>query len=92
MPHKEADMLTQTQSVIFIQPRTIDVISRIREEWEEVAEGESLVDVKGSVGMLLAEIAEALGLSPEEQRAALGAKLFEDVSRLLNDTLFRIRT
>lgn len=85
-------MLKQTQPIVLVQPCPINAISRIREEWEEAAEGESLVEVKASVGLLLAEIVEAFGLSVEEQRAALGAKLFEDVSRLLNDTLYRIRS
>jgi hypothetical protein len=55
-----------------------NALATIREEWEVAAEGESLVDIAASVGLLLLDIAVKLGMTPDEQKMALGAKLYQD--------------
>jgi hypothetical protein len=62
----------------------VNAIARIREDWEH--EEESLVDVQASVGVLLADVVEALGFSEEEKIAALGPSLYNDVEQLLQVT------
>jgi hypothetical protein len=66
-------------------PRTkiIDVLTKLRQEWEQAAEGENLVELDGSVGLLLADLAIAIGLTPEEQVQALGADLVNELQGML---------
>jgi hypothetical protein len=52
----------------------------VREEWEEALEGDNLVDARASVGLLLLDLTEAIGLRPDEQVEALGHSLSEVVS------------
>ena len=63
-------MLTQSNPVI----SRLDVIgslARLREEWQEAVDGQSLIDVQGSVGLLLGDVVMLLGLSADEQSAVL---------------------
>ena len=67
-------MFTQSKSAI---PR-LDVIgslAQLREEWQEAVDGESLIDVQASVGLLLGDVVMLLGLSADEQNAVLGEDL-----------------
>jgi hypothetical protein len=57
------------------RPQVVQAIQKMREEWEEAAEGASLNKVKGSVGYLLDDFARLLGLTPEECAQALGYSL-----------------
>ena len=50
---------------------------RVREEWEEALEDGDLVSNQASVGLLLLDLTEAIGLRPEEQEEALGHSLSE---------------
>ena len=59
-------MLIRTQEVIVRQNQVVDTLARIRKEWELTADGESLVEVEASVGLLLADIVVALDLPPVE--------------------------
>ena len=68
-------MLIETQAMIVCQKGAVDALAKIRKEWELTADGESLVDVEASVGLLLADIVVALGLPPVEIVQVLGAKL-----------------
>jgi hypothetical protein len=44
-----------------------------------VADGEHLVDIRSWVGLMLLDIVEVLGLTPEEQRIILGEALYLDM-------------
>lgn len=50
-------------------------LARLREEWHEAVDGESLIDVQASVGLLLGDVVMLLGLSADEQVAVLGEEL-----------------
>ena len=52
--------------------KLVEALGRIRAEWEEAAEGEPLIAVEGSVGLILADLALGVGLNPEEMIRALG--------------------
>jgi hypothetical protein len=55
--------------------KIIETLKAIRTEWEEAAAGEDLQVVQGSVGLLLLDIAEGLGLNVQERTVALGSNL-----------------
>ena len=52
----------------------------MRQEWEEAADGESLLSTKGSVGHILADVTKALDLSEDERLEVLGANLYVDLN------------
>ena len=66
----------------FVRPRSkgaaVAALATIRREWEVAAEGESLVQVQTSVGLLLLDVAAKLGLTQEEQKSVLGARLYRE--------------
>jgi hypothetical protein len=66
----------------FVQPGTqtgaVAALANIRKEWELAAEGESLVKLQASVGLLLLDVAAKLGLTQEEQKSVLGARLYTE--------------
>ena len=66
------------------RPFNFQAIMGIRHEWEMAARGDSLIEVNGSIGYLLADVALALGLSESELKLALG-----DVADELADGLRR---
>ncbi|MBX3039038.1 MAG: hypothetical protein KF758_19155 [Anaerolineales bacterium] len=62
-------------------PNTIiDVLIKVRQEWELVAEGKSLLNHEGRVGLLLFDIVTKLNISTEDQRYLLGSSLFDEVT------------
>jgi hypothetical protein len=62
----------------------IEAMVRFRQGWEEAADGERLVDIQSSVGLMLLDIAETLELTQDEQMAVLGAELYLDVQDMLS--------
>ena len=61
------------------QPNTTNALRRIRQEWQEAADGQSLLVVKSSVGLLLADICEALCLDKQERKDVLGEELLTEL-------------
>lgn len=57
---------------------TLENLSAMRQEWEASAEGESLIRVSGSVGLMLFDVTTQLGMTPEEQVLVLGEQLFQE--------------
>ena len=62
--------------------KIVDALASVRREWE--GESESLIDIESSAGLLLHDVAMALGLAPAECIDALGAELVQDVESLLD--------
>ena len=56
--------------------------------WQESAQGEgkSLIDVEGSVGLILYDVVEALRLPPQQQQAILGSALYVEIMEYLYST------
>lgn len=50
----------------------IEALKKIRFEWDEAVDGELLENVNGSVGCLLLDVVQGIGLSEDEQLAILG--------------------
>ncbi|MCJ7434224.1 MAG: hypothetical protein MUO77_12125 [Anaerolineales bacterium] len=59
----------------------LENLSTLRNEWEVAADGDSLINVSASVGLMLFDFTTRLGLTPEEQTAVLGECLFYEVVR-----------
>lgn len=64
--------------------QTITALATLRQEWQEAAQGESLLNVDGNVGLFLADLVNTLGLSVHEQTVVLGQTLFDELRDLLN--------
>ena len=62
----------QVDTPTITRAQVVQAIMKIRHEWEDAARGDSLVEINGSVGYLLADIAVALGLTDSELKLALG--------------------
>lgn len=58
--------------------RAQNALATIRKEWEVAAEGESLVNISASVGLMLLDVTTKLGMTPEEQKIVLGIQLFQE--------------
>lgn len=61
----------------------VQALAKFRREWEEIAEGESLLDVTAPVGLILADVADRLELTPQERYVFLGKLLLEDVESFM---------
>ena len=72
-----------THPTFIPRSKIIDALTRLRQEWEQAAEGDNLVELDGSVGLLLADLAVAIGLTSEEQVQALGADLVNELQGML---------
>ena len=59
--------------------QVVQALAGIRSEWEEASDGVSLALVPGSVGMLLVDVATAIGLTSDEQVQVLGADLANEL-------------
>ena len=57
----------------------VNALANIAHEWREAAEGESLIEMQTSVGMLLFDVVLAIGLNRAEQEAVLGADLRKEL-------------
>ncbi len=60
----------------------VRALARLRAEWQ-ATDTDSLVDASASVGLLMADLAVALGLNQEELREALGEALFRELFDVL---------
>lgn len=65
-------MTTQVSNYTITHTEIIQALMGIRHEWETAARGDSLIETNGSVGLILADVAVALGLTDGELRLALG--------------------
>ena len=61
----------------------VQMLARFRQEWEQAAEGEDLLDLEASVGLLLADLAMAINLTAGEMLQALGEDLVNDLQEFL---------
>ena len=76
-------MLTINQPKIMTTSNVVEVISKFRQEWEQTVEGQSLIEVKGSVGLMLFDLVVALALICNEQVQVLGSTLYQELQDML---------
>lgn len=65
----------------------MEALTQYREEWQEVADGESLLDVESPVGLILSDVADRLNLDAKERQAMLGGKLNRQVKAFLSQPI-----
>jgi hypothetical protein len=65
--------------------QVVQSLADFRREWQKTVEGKSLLEVEAPIGLLLADIADRLGLNPQERYAMLGGKLINQVNCLLEE-------
>lgn len=61
----------------------VTTLSHIRQEWQAAADGSSLIEVEGNMGMLLADLINGVGLGTSEQIQILGADLYREMQDFL---------
>jgi hypothetical protein len=69
--------------------RLILALAEFRKQWQEAAGGGSLLKVESPVGLLLADIADRLELTPQERYAFLGGKLINEVDATREERVSR---
>ena len=64
----------------------IERLSILRNEWEDtiLQDGLTLLDAKGSIGLLLSDICELLEFNQEERISILGPTLNNQIDEMLN--------
>lgn len=67
--------------------QVMKALTQFREEWQEVAEGESLLDIESPVGLILSDIADKLNLDAKERQAMLGGRLNQQVIAFLSQPI-----
>lgn len=67
--------------------RIVQSLADFRREWQKNVGGRSLLEVEAPVGLILADIAEKLKLSPQERYAMLGGKLSNQVDSVLEEKI-----
>jgi hypothetical protein len=73
-------MLTPSATPRF---QIVNTLSRIRQEWQDAADGKSLIEIEGNMGMLLADLINGIGLKTSEQVQVLGKDLFQEMQDFL---------
>ncbi len=63
--------------------QAVEELAKFRMEWDEHVNGESLVGVSASVGLMLSDIADRLGMTPAERILFLGQILSGDLQDFL---------
>jgi hypothetical protein len=59
--------------------RMLLALADFRKEWQEAVHGGSLLKVESPVGLVLADIADRLELTPQERFVLLGGRLINEV-------------
>jgi hypothetical protein len=67
--------------------RIVQAIADFRREWQKSVRGGSLLKVEAPVGLVLADIADRLQLTPSERHAMLGGKLINEVDCLMDERI-----
>ena len=62
----------------------ISALSTMREEWQQAAQGVSLLEMEANVGLMLADLVNSLGLSAQEKTLVLGQELFAEMQEILS--------
>ena len=79
-------MLTSNLSVTIPRSNVITALTALRQDWEQSADGHSLLDLNANVGLLLWDVVMLVGLTPPEQIQVFGANLaYELESRLASN-------
>jgi hypothetical protein len=64
-------------------------LTEFRKEWQEAVNGGSLLKVESPVGLVLADIADRLELTPQERYVFLGGRLINEVDATREERVSR---
>ena len=67
--------------------KIIRALGEFRQEWQKITEGDDLTSIQASVGLLLNDVADKLGLSPQERHVVLGSKLLNEVKMFVSTNI-----
>jgi hypothetical protein len=77
-------MQTQTKTPTKTRLHLISSLKNLRQEWQEAANGSSLIAIHASVGLLLADIVMSVGLDTLDQIQVLGADLAHELDEFFH--------
>jgi hypothetical protein len=63
--------------------QVIAILAAFRQEWQQAAGGNSLIETEGNVALILADLVNSFGLTTHEQSLVLGAELFAQLREVL---------
>ncbi|NOH04975.1 MAG: hypothetical protein HND47_24875 [Chloroflexi bacterium] len=69
--------------------RLVLALAELREEWQAMARGATLLDIEIPAGLILNDIANRLQLSPQERYVLLGGELISDIDNYLETRVVR---
>jgi hypothetical protein len=69
--------------------RLVLALAEFRKDWQEAVNGGSLLKVESSVGLILADIADRLELTPQERYTVLGGRLVNEVDAVREERVSR---
>jgi hypothetical protein len=72
--------------------KIVMALSELRMEWQDAVNGGSLLKVEAPVGLLMADIADRLGLNEQERYAFLGGRLMNEVNAVRETRIRSKRT
>lgn len=81
----QLDLKGVTDTQPSYRAQIVQSLTEFRSEWQEISKSKSLVEIEASVGLLLADIAERLGLSPQERHVMLGSKLVKQINVFIEE-------
>jgi hypothetical protein len=77
--NQEKERMATTRIIEIVErDRIVTGLAHVRREWEGATDGSSLVEALGSIGLILVDISDAIGLTSDEKTRALGSKLLKE--------------
>jgi hypothetical protein len=70
--------------------QVVEALAQFRQEWQELASHQSLIEMQTPVGLLLYDVGQRMGLSPQEQFILLGASLSREVQEFLDQQVMQV--
>jgi hypothetical protein len=74
-----------TEEKITFRAQALQSLAGFRQEWQHLMDGESLLAVQTPVGLILADVADKLGLSPQERIEFLGDSLAQEIDLFMKE-------
>ena len=63
---------------LWTREEVVGALATLRKDWE-MGDRVSLIDKKGSVGLILADLSQSLALAPDEQKQVFGGRLLKEL-------------
>ena len=80
-------LINEQEVLLPLRMKVIESLAKFRQEWQILADGQNLLDVQVSVGLILADITNRLELTEQERVVVLGRKLIDQVDAFSKQTI-----